>query len=83
MTIIIHSVFLSFFLFLNFCYYFPFKFIFVNFDTIQATKKQSDSDSDVKCAFVQVYDNNHDSQSDCWIGLKFYVESLECFRTLG
>jgi hypothetical protein len=30
-------------------------------DTIRATKKQSDSDFDVKCATVQFYDNNHNS----------------------
>jgi hypothetical protein len=43
-------------------------------DTIRATKKQSDSDFDVKCATIQFYDNNHNSQSNLWIILKFYVE---------
>ena len=31
-------------------------------DTIRVTKKQSDSDFDVKCTTVQFYDNNHNSQ---------------------
>ena len=44
-------------------------------DTIRTMKKQLDSDSEVKCAIVQVYDNSHNSQSDRWIGLKCYVES--------
>jgi hypothetical protein len=35
-------------------------------DTIQA---MSNSDFDVKCATIQFYDNNHNSQSDCWIEL--------------
>jgi hypothetical protein len=38
--------------------------------TIRATKKQSDSDFDVKCATVQFYKNSHNSQSDHWIDLK-------------
>jgi hypothetical protein len=33
-------------------------------DTIRATKKQSDSNSDVKCATVQFHCNNHNSQSN-------------------
>jgi len=44
-------------------------------DTIRTMKKQLDSDSEVKCAIVQVYDNSYNSQSDRWIGLKCYVES--------
>jgi hypothetical protein len=32
-------------------------------------KKQSDSDSDVKCATIQFHGNSHNSQSDYWIGL--------------
>jgi hypothetical protein len=52
-------------------------------DTIRATKKQSDSDSDVKCATVQFHSNNHNSQSNHWIGMKFYVEFLTRFPTLG
>ena len=41
-------------------------------DTIQA---RSNSDFDVKCAAIQVYSNNYNSQSDRWIELKIYVES--------
>jgi predicted RNase H-like nuclease (RuvC/YqgF family) len=37
-------------------------------DTIQA---RSNSDFDVKCATIQFYSNNHNSQSDRWIELKF------------
>jgi hypothetical protein len=37
-------------------------------DTIQA---RSNSDFDVKCATIQFYGNNHNSQSDRWIELKF------------
>jgi hypothetical protein len=33
-------------------------------DTIRATKKQSDSNSYVKCATVQFHGNNHNSQSN-------------------
>ena len=40
-------------------------------DTIQATKKQLDSDSDVKCAPVLFYDNNYNSLSNHWIELNF------------
>jgi hypothetical protein len=42
-------------------------------------KKQSDLDSDVKCTTIQFYSNNVNSQSDCWIGLKFYMESPDMF----
>jgi len=42
-------------------------------------QKQLDSDSDVKCAIVQFYNNSHDAQSYRWIGLKFYVESPDMF----
>jgi hypothetical protein len=52
-------------------------------DTIWATKKQSDSDSDVKCATVQFYNNNHNSQSDRWIELKFYVQPPDILSYLG
>ena len=52
-------------------------------DTIRATKKQSDSDFDVKYATVQFYENNHNSQLDRWIGLKVYVESPDMFSYLG
>jgi hypothetical protein len=48
-----------------------------------ATKKQLDSDSDAKCATVQFYDNSHNSQSDLWIALKFYVASPDTFSYLG
>jgi hypothetical protein len=46
-------------------------------------KKQSDSNSDTKCATVQFDDNSHNSQSDRWIGLKFYVESPDMLSYLG
>jgi hypothetical protein len=44
-------------------------------DTIRAIKKQSDSDSNVKCTTVQVHGNNHNSQSDWLIRMKLYVQS--------
>jgi len=49
-------------------------------DTIQA---RSNSDFDVKSASIQFYGNNHNSQSDRWIGLQFYVESPDMFSYLG
>jgi len=49
-------------------------------DTIQ---KMSNSDFDVKRATIQFYENSHNSQSDSWIELKFYVKWLDCFPTLG
>jgi len=48
-------------------------------DTIQ---ERSNSDFDVKCATIQFYGNSYNSQSDCWIELKVYVESPACFPTL-
>ena len=53
------------------------------FDTIWATKKQSNSDSDVKCATIQFYGNSHNSQSDLSIELKFYMELPEMFSYHG
>jgi len=41
-------------------------------DTIQ---ERSNSDFDIKYATIQFYGNNHISQSDRWIELKFYVKS--------
>jgi hypothetical protein len=52
-------------------------------DMIQATKKQSDSDSDVKCVTVQFHNNNHRSQFDRWIELKFNMGSPDMFSYLG
>jgi len=52
-------------------------------DMIWSTKKQIDSDSDVKCATVQFHGNNHNSQSDCWSKLKFYMASLDMLCYLG
>jgi len=49
-------------------------------DTIQ---ERSNSDFDVKSASIQFYGNNHNSQSDSWIGLKFYMESSDMFSYLG
>jgi hypothetical protein len=45
-------------------------------DTIQV---RSNSDFEVKCATIQFYRNSYNSQSDRWIGLKFYVESPDMF----
>ena len=47
-------------------------------DTVQpcdTTQVRSNLDFGVKSATVQVYGNSHNSQSDRWIELKFYVES--------
>jgi hypothetical protein len=49
-------------------------------DTIQA---RSNSDFDVKYATIQFYSNNHNSQSDCWIVLKVFMESPDIFSYLG
>jgi len=40
-------------------------------------------DFDVKCATIQFYGNNHNSQSDCWIELKFHVKSPDMLCYLG
>ena len=37
---------------------------------------------DVKCATIQFYGNNHNSQSNCWIGLKCYMESPDMLSYL-
>ena len=53
-------------------------------DMIRAKKKkQSDSDYDVKCVTVQFHNNNHRSQFDCWIELKFNMGSPDMFSYLG
>jgi hypothetical protein len=47
-------------------------------DTVQpcdTTQARSDSDFGVKYVIVQVYGNNHNSQSDRWIELKYYMDS--------
>jgi len=49
-------------------------------DTIQ---ERSNLDFDIKCATIQFYGNNHNSPSDRWIGLKFYVKSPDMFFYLG
>jgi len=49
-------------------------------DTIQ---ERTNSDFDIKCATIQFYDNSHNSQSDCWIELKFYMKSPDMFSYLG
>jgi hypothetical protein len=49
-------------------------------DTIQ---ERSNSDFDVKRATIQFYGNSHTSQSDRWIGLKFYVKCLDMLSYLG
>jgi hypothetical protein len=50
---------------------------------IRATKKQSDSYFEVKFTIVQFYSNSHNSQSDCWIGLNFYMESPDMLSYLS
>jgi hypothetical protein len=52
-------------------------------DTIRSTKKQSDSDSNVKFATVQFHRNNHNSQSDRWIELEYYMESPDMVTNIG
>jgi len=55
-------------------------------DTVQhcdATQVRSDSDFSVKSATVQVYGNSYNSQSDHWIGLTFYVDSLDMLSYYG
>ena len=55
-------------------------------DTVQpcnTTQIRSDSDFGVKSATVQVYGNNHNSQSGRWIGLIFYVDSSDISYYLG
>jgi hypothetical protein len=47
------------------------------------TQVRSDSDFGVKCTTVHGYGNNHNSQSDRWIGLRFYVDSLHMFFYIG
>jgi hypothetical protein len=42
-----------------------------------------DSDFGVKSATVQVYSNNYNSQSNRWIGLKFYMDSADMFSYYG
>jgi hypothetical protein len=49
-------------------------------DTIQV---KSDSDFGVKSATVQVYGNSYNSQSNRWIGLKFYMDSLDMLCYYG
>jgi len=49
-------------------------------DTIQ---ERSNSDFDIKCATISFYGNSHNSQSDRWIELKFYVEFHDNFSYLG
>jgi len=51
-------------------------------DTVKpcdTTQLRSDSDFGVKSATIQVYGNNYNSQSDRWIELKVYVNSLDIF----
>ena len=52
-------------------------------DTIRSTKKQSDSDSNVKFTTVQFHRNNHNSQSDRWIELEYYMESPDMVTNIG
>jgi len=53
-------------------------------DTVQpcdTTQVRSDSNFGLKSTTVQVYNNSHNSQSDRWIGLQFYVHSSVLERT--
>jgi len=43
----------------------------------------SNSDFDVKCAPIQFYGNNHNSESNRWIKLTFYVGSPDMLPYLG
>jgi len=49
-------------------------------DTIQA---RSNSNFDVKSAPIQFYGNSHNSYSDRWIKLKFYMESPDMESEFG
>jgi len=49
-------------------------------DTIQT---RSNSDFDVESAPIQFYGNSHNSQSDHWIELQFFVESPDMFSYVG
>lgn len=50
------------------------------YDMIQV---KSNSDFGVKNITVQVYSSNHNSQSNSWIDLIFYVDSPDIFFYLG
>ena len=55
-------------------------------DTIQpydTTQVRSDSYFGVKSITTQVYGNNHNSKSDRWIGLIFYVDYPNMFYYIG
>jgi hypothetical protein len=55
-------------------------------DTVQpydTTQVRLDSDFGVKCTTVQVYGNSYNSQSDHWIELKVYVDSLDMLSYYG
>jgi len=47
------------------------------------SRKRSNSDFDVKCATIQFYGNNYNSQSNRWIELKVYMESPDMFSYVG
>jgi len=51
-------------------------------DTVQpcdTTQVRSDSNFGVQSTKVQVYRNSYNSQSNCWIELKFYVDTPDMF----
>ena len=55
-------------------------------DTVQpcdTTQVRSDSDFGIKNATVQVLGNSHNSRSDHWIKVIFYVDSPDMFFYLG
>ena len=61
-------------------------FFFTTNDTVQpydTIQVRSDSDFGVKSATVQVYSNSHNSQSNHWIGLIFFVDSSNMFYYIG
>jgi len=53
------------------------------FQPCNTTQVRSDSDFGVKSATVQVYGNNYNSQSDCWIELNFYVDFPDMLSYYG
>ena len=66
--------------------FFQIGFIWDHIDTIQpcdTTQVRSDSDFSIKNTTVQVHGNSHNSRSDHWIKVIFYVDSPDMFFYLG
>jgi len=53
------------------------------FQPCDTTQVSLDLDFGVKSTTVQVYGNNHNSQSDRWIGLNVYVDSPDMLSYYG